>query len=434
MGAVAFGARGCKVSVVAGLTQYAQGYFWLFAGFALHMSYLTLFYRRKGFDDFQIGALEAIGSLCMVVSALYWGPLADRVSHRGRLVAALALGLSLSFPLLWVLPANPWLVLPVVVIFYLCRSPLVPLLDTLFLEDLHQRGDSQAVHYGRTRSWGSVGFIVAATLVPLIMAPEETSDPLQRLLPVFVAFTVFGLLLAARAATMRPPPSMSEPETATPPAAARGRAQLREVFALRGYKRLLVILLVSWVANQCYYLFLSLYLDEIQVADKLKGLYWSVGVLAEISMLAAGPWLMGRCSLRALMLWGLAGRALRLLALSFPLPPAIVFWAVMPLHSLGFAAVHLATMGYLARLVPPRLRATGQTVNAGLVAGLGGMLGSLMAGGLSKLTTAPAAGGTGLSFLGLHGIFAAFGAATLLQIAITLVAWRTLRDSPRPDA
>ncbi|MBI5832833.1 MAG: MFS transporter [Armatimonadetes bacterium] len=398
------------------LASYAQLYFWLFAGFALHVTYLTLFYHRRGFDDWTIGVLEAVGSLCVIVSALVWGPLADRLGRKGRLVARLSLGLAICFPLLWVMPARVWALIPVVVVFYLCRSPLIPLIDTFFLDALHARGDSDGRTYGRVRLWGSLGFMVAATIIPLLLADEQTSDPLRRLFPVFIAFSLTSLLLSVRA--------MHMPETHGEAHEPLDGGHVRAVLALPSYKWLLALLLVSWIANQSYYLFLSLYLQSIGVSDRLKGAYWSMGVLAEVAMLAAAPWLLSRVSLRTLMLWGFAGRLIRLTAFCFPLSPMVVLWCFQPLHALGFAAVHLATMGYLSRLVPLPLRATGQTLNAGLVTGVGGVLGNLLAGRISKVTT----GGPGL--LGLHGIHAAYGAAAIIQLAVLLLAWATLREPP----
>ncbi len=403
---------------MASLASYAQLYFWLFAGFALHVTYLTLFYHRRGFDDWTIGVLEAVGSACVIVSALVWGPLADRLGRKTRLVAQLSLGLAICFPLLWVMPARVSALVPVVVIFYLCRSPLIPLIDTCFLDALHTRGDADGRTYGRIRLWGSIGFMVAATIIPLLLADEKTSDPLRRLFPVFIAFSLSSLLLAVRAMFM--------PEQRGEDHEPLDGGHLRAVLALPSYKRLLALLLFSWIANQGYYLFLSLYLQAIGVSDRAKGAYWSMGVLAEVVMLAAAPWLLQRISLRTLLLWGFVGRFIRLAAFCVPQAPLVVLFVFQPLHALGFAAVHLATMGYLSRLVPTRLRATGQTLNAGLVTGVGGMLGNLLAGRVSKVTT----GGAGL--FGLHGIHAAFGVCAAIQLVVVLLAWATLKEPPAP--
>jgi MFS family permease len=120
---------------------YIWLYFLLFAAYALQVTYLTLFYHRRGFSDWQIGGLEAIGSVCVILSAFVWGPLADRLGHKRRLLAVLALGTAVFFPLLRLAPPTLWSLVPLVIAFYLCRAPMVPLMDSAFLETLAAGGD-----------------------------------------------------------------------------------------------------------------------------------------------------------------------------------------------------------------------------------------------------------------------------------------------------
>lgn len=405
---------------MAGFTQWVQLYFLLFAPFALHVSYLTLFYHRRGFNDFEIGWLEAIGSICAIVSPLLWGPLADRLRHKRHLIAWLALGLGIFFPLLWCAPPVAWALVPLVIGLYLCRSPLIPLIDAAFLEELAGRGDHGGVTYGYVRTAGSVGFIVTATIVPLVLADARHSDPLRRLAPVFVAVGLLAVLLALRAWTLADPPP-AEPHERPP------GGHFRAVLALPQYKKLLALLMVSWISNQTYYLFLSLYLDRIGVSDRLKGVYWSMGVLAEIAMMAIGPWLLRRVGVRNLILAGFVGRMVRVFAFCVPQRPLVALLVFQPLHALGFAAVHLGTMAFLARTVPPPLRATGQLVNAALVTGLGGMVGNLLAGWVSHRTDL---GAHGPALCGLHGIHAAYFVSGVLQAAVLVLAWLSLREPP----
>ena len=402
-------------------SQYVQLYFLLFAPFALHVTYLTLFYQRRGFTNFQIGVLEAVGSVCIIASPFVWGPLGDRVRRKSRLIAALALGMALFFPLLWYAPRSLWLCAPLVAGLYLCRAPLIPLIDASFLDELAARGDSGGETYGRVRIAGSVGFMVAATVLPLVLADELHADPLRRLAPVFAAFALVALLLALRAATLREPSRHAAHEQLD-------RGHLRAVLALPQYKRLLALLVLSWLCNQSYYLFFSLYLESTGVPDRLKGVYWSMGVLAEVVLLAAGPWLLRRYGVRRMILAGFAGRALRLFAFCLPHRPLVTLFIFQPLHALAFAAVHLGTMAFLARTVPSRLRATGQVLNAGLVTGVGGVAGSLLAGWVSDYTRA------GHPLCGLRDIHAAFFAMGVIQTVVLLVAWLKLREPPPAEA
>jgi PPP family 3-phenylpropionic acid transporter len=398
--------------------RYIQLYFLLFAGYALHVTYLTLFYQRRGFDYWQISVLEAIGAACVTLSAFVWGPVSDRLRRKRRLLGLLSLGMGLFFPLLWLAPNRFWLMAPLAAGLYLCRAPLVPLLDSAFFEALAAKGDRSALNYSRVRLFGSLGFIVAGSLLPLMLSTDPSVSALARLQPVFVAFTLCALATALVAFRTPDPP---RPESERIPA----RDYRRAVLAVPQYKRLLVVLLVSWLSNQAYYMFLSLYLDQIGVSDRMKGLYWSMGVLAEVCLLAAGPWLLRRFGVRKLLLAGLVGRCVRLFGFSVRQAPLVVLLVFQPMHALAFAATHLATMAFLERTVPPHLRATGQMLNAGLVTGAGGFLGSLLAGRVSQGTLAPHG-----ALFGLRGINAAYLVCAFLQFGVLAVAARTLREPP----
>lgn len=396
---------------------YKQLYFLVFAPFALQIAYLNLYFERCGLSDGEIGTLSAVASAIGIVAPLLWGSLADRLGDKRRVILWIALGMTLCFPLQWFGRSLGVLVL-LVALLHVCRSPLVPLSDALCIEMLAADGDRGGERYARVRLWGSVGFVVVAALFPLLLPSEGTSDPIRRLLPVFIGFAGLSGLLTLRVATLK----HNVPPNPTPAIRGLG-SDIAEVLALPRFKRLLVLLTASWIANYAYYMFLSLYLDAIGVGDRWKGLYWSVAVVAEVALMAFGQPLLKRFGVRGMILLGFTGRAIRLLAYAQPLPPWLVLTVFQPLHAFAFAALHLGTIAFLARTVPERLRATGQTVVSGLVGGLGGVFGGLLAGWLSVVATRgllPVGGRTGLC--------ASFWVCGWLQVAVLLAAWFTLRE------
>lgn len=403
--------------------SYKQLYFLLFAPLALQVTYLNLYFERRGLGYDQLGVLNAVSSVCGIVFPLWAGAWADRLPHRRYAVAILAAGAAISFPLLW-FGGSLAALLPVAIVLFACRSPLIPLCDALCLDHLAGGGDRHGERYAPLRLWGSVGFIVVAAAFPRLLADEATSDPLLRLRPVFIGFAVLCAAFMLRAVTL---------PGATRQVADRSRTRvwsaMLDVLRIPRLKRLLLILLVSQLANSCYYLFLSLYLDAIGVTDRHKGDYWAVGVIAEVALMAIGPWLLRKLGVRRLLLLGLCGRNLRLFAFSQPLSPAVVLWAVQPLHALSFAAVHLATVAFLARTVPDRLRASGQAAVTSLVAGVGGMLGNLLAGAVSEAAKSSWTGPDAAS----HGLYVSFAVGAALHFAVLVTAWLTLREPERRD-
>lgn len=397
-----------------------QFYFLLFAPLALQTSFATLYLERRGLSHGEIGNLTAIAGFAGVIATLFWGHVGDRVERKRLLQVALGLGSAASFAALW-LGGSWWPLLAIFVLFSLCRSPLIPLGDAYCLDALHARGDRGAVRYSRLRMWGSIGFIATSFSAKWLVLDDPAHSSLERLAPVFAAYGVIGLLHAARTYTLPDVPRLAE----SPKPRKR---DLWRVVTLPGVGLFMLVMLVSTAAHSGYYLYLSLYLESVGVADEWVGAYWGVAVIAEVVILAYGTPLLERFGVRRLLLAGIFGRAVRQLAYSVPLHPLVVL-VIQPLHALAFGASHVGSIAYLARTVPPHVRATGQAVLYAMSYGLGGLLGNALAGWISDTSSAG-----GLAWLtDRTGLFAAFWLTGWLQVA-TLVAGLVFVREPRSAA
>jgi PPP family 3-phenylpropionic acid transporter len=154
---------------------------------------------------------------------------------------------------------------------------------------------------------------------------------------------------------------------------------------------------VAMGAMSAYYMYFSIYLDEVGVADNMKGYFWAVAVAAETGMMWVIGGLIHRIGLKWTFVLSLMGCAGRLFAFSFPLGTAGI-GAAQCLHALTFTAFMVSTITFVNRLVPQGLRASGQTVWMALTMGLGPSVGGKLAG---------AAAGA----LGLMGMFRVFSLA-----------------------
>ncbi|MBI2300418.1 MAG: MFS transporter [Armatimonadetes bacterium] len=403
----------CYPTCVSADRPYKQIYFLVFAPFALQLGYLNLYYRRCGLDDDAIGTLAAAGSAMAVLSPLLWGRAADRTGAKRGALALLAVGTALAFGSIWFgRTLGVLLVLHSLLSFF--RAPLIPLADALCLDSLKARGDHGGEHYARVRLWGSLGFVLVATFFPLLLRDDPPVAPLARLGLVFIAFPLLALLLVVRVWRLAEPPATPRPVEAP--------GDLATVAGIPQVKRLVLILLCGAMAQAGYYQFLSLYLADLGVSDRHIGIFWSVAVVAEILLMAVGRPLLRRVGVRGMILLGLGATAVRLFAYSHRLPPWVALVCCQPLHAFAFAALHLGSIAFLARTVPDRLRATGQALLASLAGGLGGALGSELAGKVSVLTQA------GLPLAGRRGLYAAFWVCGWVAAGAFVAALLFLRE------
>jgi PPP family 3-phenylpropionic acid transporter len=375
--------------------RFAALYFLMLLPVGLQTPYLFLFFQRRGLSDSQLGTLASVSPMVTLLVPPLWGMIADRLGDRRRLLALLLASSAVVFPC--IIGVTSFLgTLVLMTLFSAFSMPPNALADAITLEHVEKTGED----YGRMRLWGSVGFAAPLLAMGLVLKPTSAGSP-QALYPIFVGYAIFRLLAAGW--------SWMLPESSGP---AAGRLDLRaaRAFASPRFLCLALCALIGWGAMSSYYLYFSIYLDRIGVADNAKGYFWAIAVAAEIVMMFCVGGLIRRIGVKWTFTIGIAGVALRLFAYSLLHQPLYVA-PVQCLHALTFAAFSVSSITFVSRLVPPELRASGQTLWMALTSGLGAALGSKLA-------------GAAVSALGLASMYRLFGAAAALAMVIAVLGVR----------
>ena len=337
------------------LRVFSSYYFMAFIPWGIFVPYLPLFFQRSGRTDAEIGALLAVSPLLTMLSPPIWGAAADRLRNK-KLILLILLGVSaLVFPCFW-FGRSFVMSMAVMCVFAFFFTPSEPLGDAITMENLPRAGGD----YGKIRLWGSLGFIFPLLLMGVILkSTSGTAMGVASLAPVFVLFVLFRLLALAWATRL---PSGDHTHV--------GGVDFRalRVLADRPFLALATCAFVSRLGTQGLYVFFSIYLDKLHMADNLKGYFWAIGVFSEVVVMYFAGSIMARTSIKWLFAISLAASAARLFA---------------PLQGLSFAAYHVPAITYINRVAPAHLRASSQTLFAALVGGLGGVIGAQLAGAIA---------------------------------------------------
>jgi PPP family 3-phenylpropionic acid transporter len=359
------------------------------------------------------------------------GWVADWLHARGRLLRWATTATAISFLGFFLLAGRSRSVLadgalPPVAVHYVvlatlafafCRAPLVSLIDATAHECVRRQGGS----YGRLRLWGSLGFLLAAFAGGALTERYGMSQ----ILPVTamsLALTMICAWLpalgdaasAASAASRRSPP----PET-TPRTLGAGLALLRT----DDLWLLLAAVTIYQMAGASYDAAFSMHLLGLGFGPRFVGLAWSVGVLAEILLLAGSGAAIKRLGAARLLPVALATAAVRWSLLGRANSAAAIL-ALQPLHGITFGWFYAAATTLIHERSGGSRATSGQGLLAGAL-GLGSLLGMSWAGAILEraggrtLYTAAA----GLS--GLAAVLSAFYARRVL---------RALRTFPREAA
>jgi PPP family 3-phenylpropionic acid transporter len=134
------------------------------------------------------------------------------------------------------------------------------------------------------------------------------------------------------------------------------------------------------VAHGPYNAFYSIHLVDAGYTKKAVGWLWSLGVIAEIGLFMLLPRLMRAYSLNQILLFSFGCAFVRLLMIAWGVGSLPVLLAAQLLHAITFGAFHSAGVAMTHHIFRGRNQARGQAIYTSLGYGLGGTLGTLMAG------------------------------------------------------
>ncbi len=333
----------------------------------IQLPFWPLWLAGRGLGAQEIALVFAAAIWTKVFAAPAIGALADRFGRRRGVMVALAGVACAGYLGLWPAAAFGAILLGNLVAG-VAQSSLMPLGDSITLAAVRETG----LDYGRVRVWGSVSFIVAAVAGGAALQHVQGA--------AWSNNAVLLLVLAASAVLMLT--CLGMPQTEAPPGS--GRPRWRALSRLAGDHRFWLFVISAAAvqsSHQLYYGFGTLYWRTLGFSDRVIGVLWAEGVVAEIVLFWFSAPLATRLGPLGLMMLGGGAGVVRwsLMGLAPGLAAATV---LQLLHALTFGATHLGAMHFMARRVPPGAAASAQSLYAGLSAGFGSGLVMLAAGAL----------------------------------------------------
>lgn len=362
-------------------------YFVYFALLGAWLPFWPLYLRELGYGAAAIGLLSGLLQGTKIVAPNVWGWLADRTGERLRIIRVGAFAAALIFSaIFW---RSDFVALVLIVTGYsFFWNAVMAQFEVVTLAHL----GSQYQRYSLLRLWGSVGFICAVAGLGFCF---------DRISVQWLPVILFGLLVLILCA------SLTIREAAVPrAAAARQRGSLRAILRQPAPLAFLVSCFLLQVAHGPYYTFFSVYLDAHGYARGQTGLLWSLGVLVEVALFAVMPRLMGRYSLRLILLASLLLAALRWLLIAFFVDYLPLLLFAQCLHAATFASHHAAAIEMVRRLFAQH-QGQGMGMYSGFSYGAGAACGAVLSGLIWTISPT-----------------ATFAAAALVACAAAALVWR----------
>jgi PPP family 3-phenylpropionic acid transporter len=340
-------------------------YFFYFATVGAFSPYFSLYLQSLAFSPRQIGEFTAVLLGTKMLAPYVWGWLADLTGKRLGVARWAGLLAALGFAAVALARTYPSLMLALFVYSFFWNAGL-PKFEAATMD--HLRGLTH--RYGRIRLWGSVGFILAASVLgPLLQGGG------MRWFPVAVLILLSAMWLAML--------GLREPTVVR----SKLDTELDSVAAVLLQPAVIFLLLGGFLmqaSHGAYYAFFSIYAADLGYGRSAVGLLWSIGVLAEIGVFLGMPrWLPNFGAVRLFQV-SLLLATLRWLLIAFVADHPVMLIFAQLLHAATFGLFHASAIELVHRHFPAALRGRGQALYSSLSFGAGGALGSLAAGYLWK--------------------------------------------------
>ena len=342
---------------------FGSFFFLYFAYVGLVSPYASLFFVDRGFSVIEIAVLMSMLQITRIVGPFSWGWLADYLSNRISIIRFCTCLAALVFLSIYFLHSYIAFFIWMFVLHTILSS-LMPLGESATVHALF-KDNSFDKRYGRLRLWGSIGFIAM-----VLIAGELFERKGIELYPIVGTIVLIALALVSF--------RLHEP-----------KMERRKM--VKG--ELLVVLFnpdVRWFllsgffmifAHAALYVFYSLYLSDLGYNKFQIGLFWALGVFAEVIFFYFQSKVLSRLDPEVVLQISFGIGVIRFVLIAFfPITSVLILAQIM--HAGTFAAHHSAATKLLQRWFTGPLQARGQALMATVSYGLGGTLGGLCAGWL----------------------------------------------------
>ncbi|WP_157076922.1 MFS transporter [Halalkalibacter krulwichiae] len=290
----------------------------------------------KGITVSEASLIMSLGLVARGLSTLFVFPYFSEKFSSKTLLHVMSIGTMIS--LLSYIPATSFTdLLLATLLLHLFYPALMPALDTVAGTLVQHK---QLADYGKSRSYGSIGFVVAGMVLTFFTGAWGDEVILWAMLLGALLFVILGFVHS---------PAILSKKPKVDPTKKQGMMSLLRI---KNFGLVLVIVILLQAAHASYYSYGYIYLQEIHAPKYLIGLILNIGVLAEIIFFAVADKKFKRFSVGSLLALAALGSTIRWI-LVFAFPNVIVFSIAQVLHACSFAMGHYAFMKYLINHLTP---------------------------------------------------------------------------------
>ena len=338
---------------------FLQLFFFIATGAGL--PFLSLYFKKVLVTDQNIPAYYLIGTVYFIQSTLgilstpLAGFISDKFRIESRLLLLLSLVVALSAAILmipgfgfadhWPLQLRFLIILGGFILNGLFVKPILPLIDTETLNVLHNRYRS-GLWYGRIRMFGSLGWVIGASLFGLILSRTD------RLGHSVVGYGVGFIVLALIAAS-------GFKEVITPVRIPWNHLKRDAMF-----QRFLFFVFLNGIGLLSSFTFTSFFMDDWGASYLVIGISIGLAAIPELPIMFFSKRIVESLGNRWMIVAGVLVEVLKLAIFVLIARSGRIWWfiPVQMLHGVGFSLQYTGEIDLIDRQSHKDMRATYQSL------------------------------------------------------------------------
>ncbi|GLF91795.1 3-phenylpropionic acid transporter [Bacillus safensis] len=342
-------------------------FFGFFFTFGIFVPYWSIWLvSDKNFTPDQAGIIIATGLVTRAMTTFFLFPLASQYMSLARLNQWVVFLSVLLFALL--IPANSFPAVIVTTFFISLLYPMPLAMHEAMASKLMKKGE---ISYGRSRSYGSFGYIVALLLMGVVISLLGEK--------VIIYVMISGLMIFALLASIRPPSTLREKNE-------RAGMSIKKLFQSKSFVLVLLLCVILQSAHAAYYSYAVLFLGEIGVQPEYIGFLLLIAVMAEIVFFFISDSLFKKGQVTTLLMFSVTASIVRWTSL-FLFDHVLIFIMSQILHAFTFGLTQVAFMKYLDKNIQNQFFPYAHGLYAALGLSLGNGILTIVSGYLFSLSS-----------------------------------------------
>ena len=335
-------------------------YFIFYAALAGYFPFLTVYLVDRGLSYSQIGIAYAATSLVSVVAQPIWGYITDKYSNKNNVLVITMLFSSLIINTFVFINGFP-MAISGMIILIIFQSPIGAILDAYTYEIIEEH---KRIQFGRIRLMGSIGYAIFALIIGILIKATNINS----------SFYVYFITLSSGVFVIKG-------------IKFKGKSQnkklslndLIEILKNIKFAVFLVSICVMSIALGANSSYISVLIEKTGGTVANLGMLWFIVAMSELPAFFYGGKLLKRYGELNVFIFAILIYMLRFFLNGICINYKQVMF-IQLLQSISFPLYLMASLQYLNKIVPSKMRTSSITLYAAFGGGLGGFIGNIMAG------------------------------------------------------